>query len=223
MFRALILTILFTTINATLSSFISNHTGQISAVTSQTGNGPELQIGGASRYNFFYRDYGGGFNENDVIFTLDTWRINATVTWPDNIGLNFEYRFYPTFNTHFIKQGWLEYTHNEKHNFQLGVTQVPFGNVQYNSHNWWFQLPYYLGFEDDHDMGLKYTYTGTDVTLSAAWFLMPEAAGNVYTYFDLASGLNHPWLTSSFGQGLGPGVRDPRFNTRFNINIGYYF
>lgn len=48
-------------------------------------------------------------------------------------------------------------------------------------------------------------------------------AGKVYTYFDIASGKNQPWLTDNFGQGLGAGVADPRLNTRFNINIGYYF
>jgi hypothetical protein len=381
---------------------------------SDDDSGPVLHVGGALRYNFFVRDFSDGFNENDLIFTLDTWRINARVDWSGNIGLNFEYRFYPTFNTHFIKQGWLEYQPNDNHQFQLGVAQVPFGNLQYNSHNWWFQLPYYLGLEDDHDMGLKYTYTRGPITFHAAWFLMPESAGpaygsasfgvggsgrysydiipitgnqpwdyvlgagetpqsnqernqfnlqgvyrldhtdlghsdigfsvqahsiynqvlgqtrwspalaihldgnygnfnvkaqysyyhydatddagdvtdyvymaaygdpyavaskgdiltlgiaysydvdwgpitnlqfyenisymtkridsfndtiqnvlgvlmsagNVYTYFDIASGLNHPWLTATFGEGLGQGATDPRLNTRFNINIGYYF
>lgn len=414
MYRIILLTLLLSILFPALSIINYSVNSAVVAQTNDDSSGPELHIGGALRYNFYYRDYGGGFNENDVIFTIDMWRLNATVTWPGNIGLNFEYRFYPSFNTHFIKQGWLEYTHRDKHNFQLGVTQVPFGNVQYNSHNWWFQLPYYLGLEDDHDMGLKYTYSSSKYTLRAAWFLMPESAGpaygtaafgvggsgrysydiipitgnnpwdyvlnegqtpqsnqernqfnlqgiyhwthndnaqsnvgvslqyhsiynqarestrwspavalhldgdygnfnikaqylyynydaeddagnnldsvfmaaygdpygvsaegqiltfgaayshdvslgpisniqfydnisymvkspsghnetvqhvigmlvsagNVYTYFDVASGLNHPWLTSSFGEGLAAGVSDPRFNTRFNINIGYYF
>jgi len=47
--------------------------------------------------------------------------------------------------------------------------------------------------------------------------------GDMYVYFDIASGLNHPWLTDQFGTGLGQGSNDPRLNTRFNINIGYYF
>jgi hypothetical protein len=33
-------------------------------------------------------------------------------------------------------QGWLGYNLNEKDQIQLGLTQVPFGIQQYNSHNW---------------------------------------------------------------------------------------
>lgn len=387
-----------------------DHSKDVIAAVSDDDEGPTVNIGGAVRFNFIYTDYGDDFNENDVAFTIDTWRINMTVDWPQNIGLNFEYRFYPTFNTHFIKQGWMEYSPSENSQFQLGITQVPFGNLQYNSHNWWFQLPYYLGLEDDHDMGLKYSRTSGDWSYDIAWFLQPEpagpaygaasfgiggsgrysydiipitganpwdyvlgadespqsnqernqfnlrvtnlvgghsevgvsaqlhsiynsaldetewspalsahldgnygnfnvkaqytyynyaakndagedvdyvymaaygdpyavaaegniytlgiaysydvdwgpitnlwfydnfsymtktaddyndtlqnvlgvlvSAGNVFAYFDIASGMNHPWLTPSFGEGLAAGSDDPRFNTRFNINIGYYF
>jgi hypothetical protein len=48
-------------------------------------------------------------------------------------------------------------------------------------------------------------------------------AGNLYTYVDYAMGKNQPWLTDNFGTGLGTGVKDPQWNTRFNINLGYYF
>ncbi len=48
-------------------------------------------------------------------------------------------------------------------------------------------------------------------------------AGSIYTYVDLALGKNQPWLTDSFGLGLGEGVEDPDWNYRFNINFGYYF
>lgn len=54
------------------------------------------------------------------------------------------------------------------------------------------------------------------------------AAGPVYTYFDIAQGMNHPWLTERFGVGVGPGHEDlgfgvSEYNIRFNINIGFYF
>lgn len=48
-------------------------------------------------------------------------------------------------------------------------------------------------------------------------------SGPIYTYIDYAWGKNQPWLTSDFGQGLGMGSKDARWNSRFNINIGYYF
>lgn len=358
-----------------------------------------LSVGGAVRYNVLLTDYEDGtINNEDAQFTWDTWRLNVNAE-KNGIKLNFEYRFYPTFNTHFVKQGWLGYDFNEKNNLQIGVTQVPFGNLQYNSHNWWFQGPYYVGLEDDHDMGFKYTHTAENWDLMAAYFFQPEpagpaggsgsfgfggsgrysydivpagnqtnyernqlnlrvtrtleieqgsvefgasgevgqiwnqaldetssryalaahtdinygnwnfkgqfinygmdaqndngqsvdvvnmgaygtpypvatdmniysaglsysydvdwgpitnlnfyndytyfqknidgfydahqhiigfllSAGNVYTYFDIARGSNQPWITDDFGTGLGQGINDARWNTRFNINIGYYF
>lgn len=48
-------------------------------------------------------------------------------------------------------------------------------------------------------------------------------SGPIYTHIDYAWGKNQPWLTSDFGQGLGAGSKDARWNSRFNINIGYYF
>jgi hypothetical protein len=47
--------------------------------------------------------------------------------------------------------------------------------------------------------------------------------GDVYAYLDVASGLNHPWLNDTYGVGFGEGQSDPRWNTRFNLNVGYYF
>jgi hypothetical protein len=385
-----------------------------SLVTAQTDESEDfLEVGGALRLNFYHTDYDNSTNPNNTQFTFDTWRINVRGE-RSGVGIDFEYRFYPTFNTHFIKQGWLYYNFNEHTELQVGVTQVPFGNLQYNSHNWWFQGGYYNGLEDDHDMGFKLTREQGNSTFMLAYFVQPEPSGpaygsasfgiggsgrysydiipitgnnpwdyvlganetpqsnqeknqfnfrytynlkhnsnsnsllgfstqlgqvyniaqdvsdsrtalaahlngdygnfnlkaqvsysnvnaindnnedvdyiymaaygdpypvasemylyslgvsyswdvdagpvsnlnfyndytffqkepegfndshqnvlgvlaslgDVYIYFDVASGLNHPWLTNDFGTGLGQGLSDPRLNTRFNINIGYYF
>jgi hypothetical protein len=52
---------------------------------------------------------------------------------------------------------------------------------------------------------------------------MMVVTGPIYTYIDVASGKTHPWLTNTFGTGLGRGVKDAPFNTRLNVNIGHYF
>ncbi len=140
---------------------------------------PSLHVGGAVRYNLLLQSYESDITANSGQFTWDTWRINAVYDNPGGIGLNFEYRFYPTFGTHFIKQGWLEYDFNENTQGQLGVTQVPFGNLQYNSNNWWFSLPYYVGLEDDHDMGLKITHSTDSWQWDFAYFFAAEPEGPV--------------------------------------------
>ncbi len=140
---------------------------------------PSLHVGGALRYNLILESFESDMDATKGSFTMDTWRINVVYDNPGGIGLNFEYRFYPTFGTHFIKQGWLEYNFTDRTQMQLGVTQVPFGNLQYNSNNWWFSLPYYVGLEDDHDMGLKLTHTTDSYQLDVAYFFQPEPEGPV--------------------------------------------
>lgn len=57
-------------------------------------------------------------------------------------------------------------------------------------------------------------------------FLIPGVmitSGPIYTYVDYAWGKNQPWFTSDFGVGLGEGENNARWNSRFNINVGYYF
>lgn len=143
----------------------------------QSDDEPSLHVGGAVRYNMLLTSYESDIDANSSQFTFDTWRINAVYDNPNGIGLNFEYRFYPTFGTHFVKQGWLEYDFSETVQGQLGVTQVPFGNLQYNSHNWWFSLPYYVGLEDDHDMGIKFTRTTDNWQWDFAYFFQAEPEG----------------------------------------------
>ena len=138
---------------------------------------PSLHVGGALRFNMILQNYESDIDATSSSFTMDTWRINVLYDNPGGIGLNFEYRFYPTFGTHFIKQGWLDYDFSDRTQAQLGVTQVPFGNLQYNSNNWWFSLPYYVGLEDDHDMGLKFTRTSEQWQWDFAYFFQPEPEG----------------------------------------------
>ncbi len=137
-------------------------------------------IGGALRYNIASQHYESDATAASTYATMDTWRLNVSGQSGD-ISLNFEYRFYPTFNTHFIKQGWLGYDFSDDLHMQLGVTQVPFGNLMYNSHSWWFNLPYYMGLEDDFNMGVKFSYDVSDeFNIMAAYFRQQEPAGPAY-------------------------------------------
>ncbi len=159
-----------------ITLFIMN-TGGISGVALAEEGGSSLHFGGAVRYNLLLANYESDIDANSSQFTWDTWRVNVVYDNPGGIGLNFEYRFYPTFGTHFIKQGWLQYDFSESTQMQIGVTQTPFGNLQYNSHNWWFSLPYYVGLEDDHDMGIKVTHHSSNFQWDFAYFFQPEPEG----------------------------------------------
>lgn len=101
-------------------------------------------------------------------------RINAQASYK-GVSMNFEYRLYSEgFGGGMLKQGWFGYEASDKVEIQLGLTQVPFGITQYNSHNWFFSLNYYMGLEDDHDMGIKYSRRTDNWLIDLAFFKNAE-------------------------------------------------
>lgn len=132
-------------------------------------------FGGAMRYNLISTSYNE--TKTNPAFTWDTWRLNVDGS-VSGVDLSFEYRFYPTFGSHFIHHGFLGYGLSDNVYMELGVTQVPFGITTYASHSWWFQGPYYVGLEDDYDMGINFDITPNDkMKLSLAYFRQAEPEG----------------------------------------------
>lgn len=136
-----------------------------------------FNIGGAIRYNLLSEFYGNPASNLNPKFTWDTWRLNVDGSM-SGIDLSFEYRFYPTFGTHFIHHGYLGYSFSENVYMKLGVTQVPFGITPFASHSWWFQGAYYVGLEDDYDMGISFDIQPADnITVNLAYFRQAEPEG----------------------------------------------
>jgi hypothetical protein len=145
-----------------------------SCVNSYGQKQPELQIGGALRFNYNLSTWKEGQKTRLGDFGYDMFRINAKAAY-QGVKLNAEYRLYSKgFGGGMLKQGWVGYDFNEMNNLQIGLTQVPFGITQYNSNNWFFNMTYYLGLEDYHDMGIKYTHTDDRWEYSFAFFKNAE-------------------------------------------------
>jgi hypothetical protein len=134
-----------------------------------------VKFGGALRFNIFSKSWVDSKTQPEI--TIDVWRLNVTAR-TKGVDLNFEYRFYPTFGTHFMKQGWLGYGFSDNLYMKLGVSQVPFGITKYASHSWWFQGAYYVGLEDDYDMGIKFDIASIEnLDLSIAYYRQAEPEG----------------------------------------------
>lgn len=146
---------------------------------------PQVDVGGALRFNYNLSSWKDGQIARGGDFGYDVFRINAKAAYK-GVKLNAEYRQYSTgFGGGMLKQGWIGYDFTSKDNLQIGLIQVPFGNTQYNSHNWFFSLNYYVGLEDDHDMGVKYTHTGDHWLYSLAFFKNAEEL-NLGSYSDVS-------------------------------------
>lgn len=151
---------------------------------------PALKVGGALRFNYNLSTWKKDQVERGGDFGFDLFRINVQSAYK-GLKLNAEYRFYSqAFGGGFLKQGWFQYDFSEAAQLQVGLNQVPFGIQQYNSNNWFFNITYYLGFEDDHDMGVKYIHDQGRWQWQAAYyksaedfvFSSAEASPNRYSY-----------------------------------------
>ncbi len=137
-----------------------------------------IKFGGALRYNILSTNYESSTDKSDPQFTWDTWRLNMNGSI-SGIDLSFEYRFYPSSKNHFLHHGYFGYKFSDVVYTKLGVSQVPFGILSFASHNYFFQAPYYVGLEDDYDMGIKFDITPTDdIDISLAYYRQAEPNGS---------------------------------------------
>jgi hypothetical protein len=136
-------------------------------------DGDEIRLGGALRFNYVYADWSGPSRGTGGTFVVDTLRIEADGELSDLL-FSAEYRFYSGYQM--LHHGWIGYEPGEDVLLQLGVVQVPFGVLPFASHNWFFQLPYYVGLEDDYDAGLVSSWSPGDLQLHLAFFKSDEGS-----------------------------------------------
>ncbi|QQX79851.1 hypothetical protein JK628_20470 [Shewanella sp. KX20019] len=130
-----------------------------------------INIGGAVRVNYGYKDYSEASKDKGGDLTFDMAAIKFDGKKGD-WGLAAEYRF--TSNTNYIKYGYATYDVDPDWQLQFGINKVPFGNRDFISNSWWFGLPYYLGFEDDHDVGVKAIYESSGWHTDLAFYKNAE-------------------------------------------------
>lgn len=152
---------------------LSLPTFQANASTETTEDG--IKIGGAVRVNYAYRDYDEKSKDKGGDFNFDMAAIKFDGKM-GNWGLAAEYRF--TSSTNYIKYGYGYYQANDNWQLQFGINKVPFGNREFISNSWWFGLPYYLGFEDNHDIGIKAIYEKNGWHTDIAFYKNPEYAAD---------------------------------------------
>jgi len=112
----------------------------------------QLDIGGVLRYNYNNSSWKPNQQKRGGDFGFELFRLNVDAVYKD-WEFHIDQRFYSReFGGHFLKYGWFQYNLKEKSHLKLGLIPAYFGAQQFNSHSWFFQLPFYLGFEDDYDI-----------------------------------------------------------------------
>ncbi|GIU40509.1 outer membrane beta barrel protein [Shewanella sairae] len=147
---------------------------QQAATEEQKSAESSLKFGGAVRVNYSYEDFDDDNADRGGDFDFDLFRIDVSGNYQDLI-FSAQYRWFEYMNV--IQHAWIGYNFDEQQQAKIGVTQVPFGILTYASNNYFFSSNFYLGLEDDHDMGLNYTYKGDNNQLDFAFYKNDEQGG----------------------------------------------
>jgi len=142
----------------------------------------ELDLGSALRYNYNYSSWKPNQKKRGGDLGFDVFRINVDAVY-ENWEFKIDQRFYVAeFGGAFLKYGWFQYNFNKKSHVKFGLIPAYFGVQQFNSHSWFFNLPFYLGFEDDHDMGVSYDFENDKIQLEKTstldWAAMDRCLGD---------------------------------------------
>lgn len=168
--------------NASVNTAQSSESADSEATEeSQSIQDDGISVGGAVRANYSVTSYNDGNKNRGGDFDFDIFRINLGGTIGD-VSLNAEIRFFDYMTA--VKYAYIGYDFNEDWQVQAGITQVPFGNQPYNSHNYFFSSNYYLGLEDDFDLGVKLVHRMTDNWQLDLAFFKNDELGGVDGYVD---------------------------------------
>ena len=78
--------------------------------------------------------------------------------------------------TQFPHHAWVGYNFPGGDTLKAGFTKVPFGILPFASNNYFFSLAYYVGLEDDYDVGLSYERHSGPWRFDVAYFQTDEGS-----------------------------------------------
>ncbi|HEC59881.1 MAG TPA: carbohydrate porin [Methylophaga sp.] len=205
--------------NADTKAELASQEGSDTILESKDG----ITVGGAIRTNYSYTSYDEGNKNRGGDFDFDIFRLNLSGTIGD-VSLNGEIRFFDYMTA--IKYAYVGYQISENWQTEVGITKVPFGNSPYNSQNYFFSTNYYLGLEDDFDLGVVFKRTLADNWQLDLGFFKNDELGGVDGYVDNRSDRYSYDIVG--GRPLGEGIYDEptqaigEYNT-FSGRFAYHF
>lgn len=141
--------------------------------TEENENWP-IKIHGAVRFQYEYNNYDSDNENRGGDLDFDIFRLNFDGEMGGVI-LSAEYRWFNYQDV--IKHAWFGYDFTDKLQGQVGVVKIPFGNMPYNSHSYFFNSTFYVGLEDEHDNGIRFKYRGDEWDFDLAYLKSDEQGG----------------------------------------------
>ena len=133
-----------------------------------------LEINGALRFNYYVKSWDINNQKRGGNLDYEMFRLNFKYK-KGPFSMSFQPRLYTSdFGGILLHHAWLGYDLNKDSKLIFGVSKVPFGLLPYTSHNWFFNTQYYLGLEDDYDLGIKYMLDKGKWNVQAAFYKNSE-------------------------------------------------
>lgn len=115
-----------------------------------------VKLGGAVRFNYLNSSWDQEQRKQGGNIAYDVFRLNVQAAYK-NVLLDAEYRLYSaSFGGGFLKHAWMGYEFREGEQIQVGLAAVPFALQPMTGNSWFFNIGYYVGLEDNYDMGIRY-------------------------------------------------------------------
>lgn len=100
---------------------------------------PKIKIGGAVRFQYSYEDYDEDNKDRGGDFDFETFRLDVNGSIGD-VTLSAQYRWFQYMDV--IHHAYVGYQFSDNWEGQVGITQVPFGNLSFNSNSFFFSSGY---------------------------------------------------------------------------------
>ncbi|PIB37215.1 hypothetical protein BFP72_18275 [Reichenbachiella sp. 5M10] len=143
----------------------------------------ELKIGGAIRANYFVKSWVDQNKKTGGELAYDMVRFDVDANYK-NVIASGQIRFYSqAYGGILIHHAYMGYQFDDYSQVLVGIHQVPFGIQTYASNNWFFNINYYVGLEDDYDMGLKYVYQKDKWGFAAAFYKNSEMPADNFSRY----------------------------------------
>jgi hypothetical protein len=177
----------------------------------------QLDFRFAIRANMFHKSWVDGSERSKAEFDTIMLGLDAS---HGQVFTSWQYRFYDGYNM--LHHGYVGYRFDDTTELQVGVHRNPFGLLPYASHNWFFNLTYYVGLEDDYDLGAKLILDQKPLELQFAYYLRDEGS---FSGDSIDSARYSYDIVETDASELGSaGVTTPRTNqerNQFNARLAY--
>lgn len=130
-----------------------------------------VTISGAAEVVYSNSDWSDRDGNTGGTLKFNNFQLGFDSEYKDII-VSAQYRWYEYMDV--IHHLYLGYNFTDNLQGQLGITKVPFGILPYSSHNWWYNLNYYVGLCDDYDTGAKLIYNKGPLNVQFAFFKNEE-------------------------------------------------